>query len=126
MAGIQARSRAAAGPNFEESGLRVRRSGSIAERALELRDVESRYQRNPDLLAVDMDGDLVMMSIERGNYYGVGGIGPHLWRLLEAPRSRAELVDEICREFEVDEATAGADLERFIADLAAHGLVTVS
>ena len=58
---------------------------------------EPRYARNPDLLAVDMDGDLVMMSIEHGNYYGVGGIGPHVWQLLETPRTTAELIDDITR-----------------------------
>ena len=87
---------------------------------------EPRYARNPDLLAVDMDGDLVMMSIERGNYYGVGGIGPHVWQLLETPRTTAELIDDICQEFEVDQTTALADVEHFLADLVEHGLVTVS
>ena len=73
-----------------------------------------------------MDGDLVMMSIERGNYYGVGGIGPYVWQLLETPRTTAELIDDICQEFEVDQITALADVESFLADLVGHGLVTVS
>ena len=41
--------------------------------------------RDPDMIAAEMDGDLVMMSIERGEYFGVGGVGPRLWELLEAP-----------------------------------------
>lgn len=31
------------------------------------------FVRNPDLIATDMYGDTLMMSIEYGEYYGFGG-----------------------------------------------------
>ncbi len=89
-------------------------------------DNSARYRRSPELLSVDMDGDLVMMSIESGNYFGVSGIGPFIWERIENPRSLGDLVAEVCGEFAVDAATARADLERFFARLAEHGMVEVS
>ena len=89
-------------------------------------DTSKRYLRNPDLLSVDMDGDLVMMSIETGNYFGVSGVGPFVWELIETPRSIAEMVGAICAEFEVDPETATADLRSFLDQLAGNGMIEVS
>lgn len=86
-------------------------------------DATKKYSRNPDLLSVDMDGDLVMMSIETGNYFGVSGVGPFIWGLLERPHSQGELVEAVCDEFEVDAATASADIALFLGNLSENGMV---
>lgn len=82
--------------------------------------------RNPDLIATDMDGDTVMMSIERGEYFGIGGVGSRLWELLAQPVSIAQLSETICAEFEVDAATCQADVDKFAHELLQHGLVLLA
>lgn len=82
-----------------------------------------RFQRNPDLVSTDMDGDTVMMDISHGEYYGIGGVGSRVWDLLASPVSLAEIVKTICDEFDVDEATCQADMERFVGELQGLGLV---
>jgi hypothetical protein len=84
---------------------------------------DKRYSQNPDLLSVEMDGDLVMMSIETGNYFGVSGIGPRVWELIGTPRTFAELMDTICVEYEVDAETASADLRNFLEKLSDNGML---
>ncbi len=83
----------------------------------------TRLVRDPDLIAADMDGDLVMLSIERGEYFGVGGVGTRVWELLEQPASVDDLTAAICAEYEVDEATCRADMSRFAEELLRLGLV---
>lgn len=51
-----------------------------------------RFARNPNLVAADMDGDMVMMSIEHGTYFGLTGIAPQIWAALEQPKTASELV----------------------------------
>lgn len=82
-------------------------------------------RRNPQLLSVEMDGDLVMMSIETGNYFGVSGIGPVIWEFLETPKSFAQVVNEICDKFEVEPDKASEDLVQFAAKLADNGMIEV-
>jgi hypothetical protein len=82
--------------------------------------------RNPDLAAADMDGDVVMMSIARGAYYGIGGVGPRIWGLLATPTSVRDLTAVICAEFAVDETTCQADIKAFVEQLIAHDLVSVA
>lgn len=80
--------------------------------------------RNADLLAADMDGETVMMSIERGEYYGIGGVGTRVWELLAQPTSIAEIIRSICAEYEVDEAACRADMQAFVEKLVQNGLIT--
>ncbi len=84
---------------------------------------DSQFAHNPDLIATDMDGDTVMMSIERGEYYGVSGVGTRIWELLEKPTKLSQVITTICDEFEVDEATCQADAERFIRELIDNGMI---
>lgn len=83
-------------------------------------------RRNPELLSVEMDGDLVMMSIESGNYFGVSGVGPTIWEFLESPKNFDQIVAEICASFEVDAPVASADLRKFLDNLAENGMIEVS
>lgn len=88
-------------------------------------DSISRYTRNPDLISTDMDGDTLAMSVERGEYFGIGGVGSRVWALLEQPVFIEDVVRTVCAEFEVDEVTCRADLTVFFDDLLAHRLIAV-
>ncbi|MBL8482026.1 MAG: lasso peptide biosynthesis PqqD family chaperone [Rhodocyclaceae bacterium] len=79
--------------------------------------------RNPDLVATDMDGETVMMSVERGEYYGLKGVGSRVWELLAQPASVTDLAQTICAEYAIDEPACRADLADFIDDLLKNGLV---
>ena len=43
--------------------------------------------------------------------------GALLWKFMEKDRDRGELIARLLSEYEVDEATAAADVDRFIAKL---------
>ena len=83
--------------------------------------LSTRLQRNPDLMSAEMDGELVMMSVENGAYYGIGGVGSRIWTLLAAPISLTEIVQAISRDYEVDAATCEADVLAFAGDLVRNG-----
>ncbi len=92
-------------------------AGTIADDAL--------IERNADLFSADMDGELVMMSVSRGEYFGLGGVAPRLWALLETPRTAAFLREQVLAEFDVDEATCRRDIDVFVAAMIGKGLVQV-
>jgi hypothetical protein len=85
---------------------------------------EEMVVRDPDLLAAEMDGDLVMMSIERGQYYGIGGVGTRVWQLLESPSSVDRLCAVICEEYDVDEAVCRSDIGAYVEKLLDMGLLS--
>lgn len=81
------------------------------------------YCRNPDLIGATIDDELVMMSVEHGQYYGLGGVGPRVWELIEEPRSFDELIDRILEEFEVTREVCEKDMVEFLLQMEKLGLV---
>ncbi|MBC9250143.1 hypothetical protein A9179_07640 [Pseudomonas alcaligenes] len=69
-----------------------------------------------------MDGDLVMMHIDSGSYFGISGIGIRIWDSLQQPASLGELARVIEQEYEVDAQTCQADLLDFARQMLKHGI----
>lgn len=86
----------------------------------------TKLMRNPDLIAAEMDGDVVMLSIENGQYYGLTGIAPRIWECLEAPQSVDELLADLLQYYDVAEDVLRADLDVFLADMRNNGLIRLA
>jgi Coenzyme PQQ synthesis protein D (PqqD) len=76
-----------------------------------------------DQVSCDLEGEAVILGLGNGVYYGLNPVGASVWKLLEQPRTVAELRDAVVAEYEVDAPRAEADLLRLLGDLAANGLV---
>jgi hypothetical protein len=89
------------------------------------RKMSDTYIRNPDLVAAEMDGDLVMMSIESGEYFGLGGVGSRIWSLMEQPTTEPEIVKALCADYDVDETTCSKNVRDFIDELLKWKLISI-
>jgi len=89
----------------------------------ELLSGQSTFRRNPNLIGASIDDELVMLNIERDQYYGLRGVGSRLWELIEKPRSFSELVDQILEEYEVERETCEKDMAEFLGQMEELGLV---
>ena len=81
--------------------------------------------RNDDMVGVEVDGTVVMMSVEQGMYFGLNGVGPRIWSLLATPRTVGDLCRELQEEFEVEPELCRAQVLEFLAGLVEAGLVQV-
>lgn len=82
-----------------------------------------RYLRRPDLRAVEMDGELVMMGLDQGEYYGLKDVAASLWNHLGEPRTVEELSGLVAAEYDVTAETCRPDIETFLAELVGKDLV---
>lgn len=80
-------------------------------------------RRADDVFASSMDDTLLMMSISRGQYYGLNGVGPRIWQLLEQPVTEDDIVQHLLQEYAVDEATCRREVTGFLAGLRERGLL---
>lgn len=78
------------------------------------------------LVAVDMDGEKVMLNIEKGKYYGLDGIGSRIWELIEKPHTIQEMVSALLKEYDVEEKTCQDEVLAFLNKLYAQGLVDIA
>jgi len=80
-------------------------------------------QRQPDMVFSHIDDEVVMMSIEAGEYYGLNPVASRIWELLEKPHTFGRLIDLLMLEFDIDEATCQNDVMNFLHQLMDKGLV---
>lgn len=78
--------------------------------------------RHPDMLSAEIGGEAVMMSIEKGAYFGLNPVATRIWDLIEQPKSLAELVAVIFEEYDVSPEQCEADVREFTADMIERGL----
>ncbi len=88
-------------------------------------DADTRVVAARDQVSAQLDGEAVVLSLADGVYYGLNPVGATVWTLLEQPRTVAELRDAVVAEYDVDAATAQADLLQLLGEMAARGLVEV-
>lgn len=77
------------------------------------------------LLSAAMDDELVMMSLEKGAYYGMDAIASRIWELIEVPRSVAELCDLLRTEFDVELHVCQRDVIAFLQDVKDHEIIRI-
>jgi hypothetical protein len=70
-------------------------------------------------------GEVLLLGIEHGQYYGLRGTGALLWDLIQSPRQVGELCAAVRARYDVGEAQCAADVQAFLSDLLSHGLATV-
>lgn len=72
---------------------------------------------------LEADGEVVALDENALVYLNANPTGATLWQALAAGSTRAGLVNRLLSEFDVDEETATADVDRFVAELEARGLL---
>src|SRR5256885_7335228 len=82
--------------------------------------------RSPTVLAAEVDGEIVMLSIERGHYFGLDDIGSDIWKRIDPPCSFAELVDRLAANYDADRATIAADVRALLVRMAAQDAVRLT
>ncbi len=77
------------------------------------------------MLAREVGGEMILLDLDLGNYYGLNEVGCRVWSLLVAKATFGEIEERLFDEFEVDRSTLASDLRRVLRDLAEHGLIDV-
>jgi hypothetical protein len=87
--------------------------------------LQSIISAKKEIVAADMDGDTVMMSVEAGKYYNLGTTGGMIWKMLESPISVATLITKLLERYEVTREQCEADVLSFLNEVKKEGLLEV-
>jgi hypothetical protein len=88
-------------------------------------ELHTRINRNPELIAVDMDGEMVMMDAQSGNYFGINATGAHIWNLLETEQTLQTILTDMQNTHQLPEDhTLQDDVSEFLADMLQQNIIT--
>jgi len=91
---------------------------------------EQLFTRSRSVVSRVVAGETLIVPVrgkvgDLASIYSFNGTGSLIWQLLDSPRSLADLIDAVEREYAVEQAQAQKDVTRFLNDMASVGLVEV-
>jgi hypothetical protein len=77
-------------------------------------------------VSCDLSGEVVILNVQDGVYYGLNAVGARIWKLLDEPRSIGQICTLLLNEYAVEPEVCERQLISVLNDLAAHGLLEVA
>lgn len=74
-------------------------------------------------IANSVGGEMVILHLDNGNYYGLDSVGSLLWEGLLEGQTPNDIGAVILEKYDIDRDTVESDLRRFLTELTEHGLV---
>jgi len=85
---------------------------------------ESRIVRREGIPQAKLSEDtVVLLNVQRGNYYSLDHTGVRIWELLASETTVAELCERLTKEFDVSAADCLSDTIRFCQNLREENLI---
>ena len=83
--------------------------------------------RSRDIAARELDGEMMIMSARDSTLFNLNGVGRAIWQAADGVTPLEEIVTrKVCTEFEVEPEEALKDAEKFVRELAEHGILVTS
>ena len=76
-------------------------------------------------LSTNLAGEIVILDVERGLYFGLSEVGVVIWEAMQSPIAIAAIVKRVVRAYDVPSETAEVDTIELVSELAARGLVEI-
>jgi hypothetical protein len=82
-------------------------------------------QRSDRQVSCPLRDEAAILNMATGVYYGLDAVGAVIWQRIERPISFGEVNAALLSEYDVPPASAEQDLDRFLHELVAAGLVEI-
>ncbi|MEO5374481.1 MAG: PqqD family protein [Alphaproteobacteria bacterium] len=86
---------------------------------------DSRIRPNADLLSTEVDGEVVMMSVKHGVYYGLDPIASDVWRRLARSPTLGDLTRGLVEAYEGDPAVIESDVRALLETMREKDMIQV-
>jgi hypothetical protein len=64
--------------------------------------------------ATDLNGEKVMMNLDKGQYFALNQVGSRIWDIIDKPASVKEITDTLIKEYDIDEETCKSSVITFL------------
>lgn len=82
-------------------------------------------RRNADILSADVAEETVVLDPTDWTYVGLNETAARIWAALDEPRSVAEIIEALLRDYDVDRATCDREVTKFVGEMSDRGLLIV-
>ena len=87
--------------------------------------IASAVRIKDDVIFNDLQGEVVLLNLKTGTYFGLDPVGTRAWQLIQDHGCLGSVKDAMLREYEVSAEDLWEDLQDLVVRLADNGLVEV-
>ena len=89
-------------------------------------NLETVINKNLEIDDTDLDGEKVMMNLDKGEYFMMNEVGSRIWEIISEPINVKEIISTLRNEYEVDEETCKDTVIEFLGRLDNADLISIS
>ncbi len=78
-----------------------------------------------DQVSTDLAGEAAILNLVDGVYYGLNEAGAFIWRMLQEPKTVADICAGMMAEYDVDSDRCEMDVLELLEELQSKGLIEV-
>lgn len=82
--------------------------------------------KNLEIDDTDLDGEKVMMNLDKGEYFMMNEVGSRIWEIISEPVNVKGIIDTLRSEYEVDEEICKDTVVEFLGRLNNAELISIS
>lgn len=80
-------------------------------------NINNLVSRRNDIDTTDLNGEIVMMDLEKGRYFSLNGVGSRIWEIIESPIEINKIVDCLLEEYDVNRNECEENVLEFLDKL---------
>ena len=88
-------------------------------------NIDSVITKNKEIDDADLDGEKVMMNLDKGQYFMMNEVGSRIWELIDESTPIVNIIETLTNEYEVDEETCENTVMEFLGRLKDADLIKV-
>lgn len=81
-------------------------------------------KKNPEIIAKNVKGEMVLLNPLSGKYYGLNKVGCAFWEKVDGKRNLSEIVSLLLEQFNVERGRLVKDIEDLMKTLNENKLMT--
>lgn len=89
-------------------------------------NLETVINKNLEIDDTDLDGEKVMMNLDKGEYFMMNEVGSRIWEIISEPINVKEIISTLRNEYEVDEETCKDTVIEFLGRLNHADLISIN
>ena len=85
---------------------------------------DQKFEVSSSVVAREVGGEMMLMDLESGTYFGLDPVGMRIWQSLEDGHTTGQLLERLEREFDVTPEQLREDVATLFQTFRDHNLIT--
>ncbi|MDZ4992164.1 lasso peptide biosynthesis PqqD family chaperone [Clostridium perfringens] len=90
-----------------------------------LLSLDSIVSQKEDIDVTELNGEKVMMNLDKGKYFMLNETGSVIWDAINEPKSISEIIESIINEYDIDKETCESKVLEYLEKLNHEELVFI-